>query len=469
MPLYRCHSNMPPMLFATHVVAGPPGTSGRPFCKLQCARKDVRKLVCQRSSHSARSFRFVHDRLYVRSPPLKSLTHATRRAVKVTSSMEAKFSPKSRVNITINSLLMAGIVSGFAYRYADTHTIFWRGWSLSERFHAIPRDIWTLYLSYSATHPLLVPAIITGVTYAIADWISQTYEGRFALDFDRDRILRSAAIGFLVLGPFAHLYYTLQDTAFMHFFPDSPKYTIPMKICFDQTFYAAAYNVMFYSCQGLFRGNSVQTVLNDVRNQFWRLMKAGWKLWPFVHCFTYTIIPTEHKVLWVDGVEIIWASILCIIVNEKRQEAVDAVVALDGTAAKEGVISSVSSYISEVREEQWSEELLPEEEKTVHASTDIAAPKLLEAIDVEELAFTELSELVKQETDQLHSGFYSELDMVTPDSDLNEKIQIADKLEAVLAEVETIEAEAGHKDEGEAPVSMPRESKSTMDTPGPSA
>ncbi|KAK3271590.1 hypothetical protein CYMTET_20071 [Cymbomonas tetramitiformis] len=311
-------------------------------------------------------------------------------------------------------------------------------------------------------HPLLVPAIITGVTYAIADWISQTYEGRFALDFDRDRILRSAAIGFFVLGPFAHLYYTLQDTAFMHFFPDSPKYTIPMKICFDQTFYAAAYNVMFYSCQGLLRGNSVQTVLSDIRNQFWRLLKAGWKLWPFVHCFTYTIIPTEHKVLWVDGVEIIWASILCIIVNEKRQEAVDAVVALDGTAAKEGVISSVSSYISEVREEQWSEELLPEEEKTVQASTDIAAPKLLEAIDVEELAFSELSELVKQETDQLNSGFYSELDMVTPDSDLNEKIQIADKLEAVLAEVETIESEV------EPPVSTQGESKSTVDTSGPS-
>ena len=42
--------------------------------------------------------------------------------------------------------------------------------------------------------------------------------------------------------------------------------------------------------------------------QFWRLLRAGWKLWPFVGVITYTYVPTAHRVLFVDLVEIAYSA-----------------------------------------------------------------------------------------------------------------------------------------------------------------
>eukprot|EP00591_Stephanopyxis_turris_P004463 CAMPEP_0195525368 /NCGR_PEP_ID=MMETSP0794_2-20130614/25796_1 /TAXON_ID=515487 /ORGANISM="Stephanopyxis turris, Strain CCMP 815" /LENGTH=81 /DNA_ID=CAMNT_0040655823 /DNA_START=822 /DNA_END=1067 /DNA_ORIENTATION=- len=40
------------------------------------------------------------------------------------------------------------------------------------------------------------------------------------------------------------------------------------------------------------------------------LLVSGFKLWPLAHCITYGVVPVEHRLLWVDLVEIIWVTIL---------------------------------------------------------------------------------------------------------------------------------------------------------------
>ena len=44
--------------------------------------------------------------------------------------------------------------------------------------------------------------------------------------------------------------------------------------------------------------------------------QAGWKLWPFAHIVTYGVMPVEQRLLWVDMVELVWVTILSMIVNE---------------------------------------------------------------------------------------------------------------------------------------------------------
>jgi|AntAceMinimDraft_11_1070367.scaffolds.fasta_scaffold254166_1 hypothetical protein len=55
---------------------------------------------------------------------------------------------------------------------------------------------------------------------------------------------------------------------------------------------------------GLLRRDSPKRIVADIRDSFWQMMRAGWKLWPFVHIVTYTMIPTRFKLLWVDMVEV---------------------------------------------------------------------------------------------------------------------------------------------------------------------
>ena len=81
--------------------------------------------------------------------------------------------------------------------------------------------------------------------------------------------------------------------------------------------------------------------------------RVAWReqLWPFVHIITYGVIPSEHKVLWVDSVDILWAFILCVMVNEKRDSTVKAIASLDGPV-QEGVLASLDTFVAGVREKQ---------------------------------------------------------------------------------------------------------------------
>lgn len=56
------------------------------------------------------------------------------------------------------------------------------------------------------------------------------------------------------------------------------------------------------------------------------LIISGLKLWPFVHCITYGLIPLENRLLWVDAVEIVWVTILAGQANEEKKVDGEAVV-----------------------------------------------------------------------------------------------------------------------------------------------
>ena len=40
------------------------------------------------------------------------------------------------------------------------------------------------------------------------------------------------------------------------------------------------------------------------------LLTTGWKFWPAVHLITYSLIPPRHRVLWINGVDLVWVTFL---------------------------------------------------------------------------------------------------------------------------------------------------------------
>jgi len=346
------------------------------------------------------SLNTTYDRFQRKSTPARSRGRLNVAAVSTGRAGldDERNSQASLRNILTNSTLLGGLFFLIAERGYLFEARRWRGWTLSERLQHIPQDIWAFYNNSMDAHPLLVPAVITGVTYVIADWISQTYEGRFALDFDLKRLIRAAAIGFFLLGPMAHFYYVYQDV-FFNWLEGGVKRTwdVPAHIALDQTAYAAVYNVVFYMAVGLGRGDNPVAVTEDIKANFVRLMKAGWKLWPFVHIITYAVIPPQHKVLWVDCVEIVWATILCLVVNEKRDQTVQLVEAMEESPAKEGVYEAIDAFVSGVREMQWEDELAPlcDHDADVFKSEN-AKVTLLSAVTTEEIARAALDDIIHE-------------------------------------------------------------------------
>lgn len=59
----------------------------------------------------------------------------------------------------------------------------------------------------------------------------------------------------------------------------------------------------------------------DMKRTTIPLIVSGLKLWPFVHCITYGVIPLENRLLWVDAVEIVWVMILANQANSNNEVA----------------------------------------------------------------------------------------------------------------------------------------------------
>ena len=73
---------------------------------------------------------------------------------------------------------------------------------------------------------------------------------------------------------------------------------------------------------GLLEGSKIEESIEKVKETCVPLILSGLKLWVPVHMVTYGIIPQPNRLLWVDGVEIIWVIILATQAN-KELEAKD--------------------------------------------------------------------------------------------------------------------------------------------------
>lgn len=174
-----------------------------------------------------------------------------------------------------------------------------------------------------AANPILVKASISGFVYGLGDWFAQGVETKGRLfQFDRKRLLCSSLAGFIGHGPLSHFYYIVLD-----------ELTIPLhltgannalfKVLIDQTIWSATWNSIYYFLIGVLRFDSMQTIRATVRTNFLPVIIAGWKLWPFAHCITYGLIPQEHRLLFVDAVEIVWVMLLSFYGN-KKEDSVSA-------------------------------------------------------------------------------------------------------------------------------------------------
>lgn len=219
-------------------------------------------------------------------------------------------------NVLINEALLIAVLALTAYAVLTVDSDAWRGWYPNEILYRVPLDNWRSYEEAVSSDPVPIKAAITGVTYLIGDWLAQAKSlakvGKSWLDVDRPRILRSTAVGLVLLGPLAHFYYDFVATL--------DEWSIVSKIALDQTAYLAFYNTVYYVALALLAGSSLRESVEDYKGSFWLLLTSGWKLWPLVGIVTYTLIPQQNRVLWIDGIEIIYSALLSSLANKEGDE-----------------------------------------------------------------------------------------------------------------------------------------------------
>lgn len=223
------------------------------------------------------------------------------------------------IDRTLNALL-AGAAISYAFTKVVTvdHDV-WHGWTMLEVLRYAPLHNWHAYEEALKSNPILAKMMISGIVYSIGDWIGQCVEGKPVLEFSRVRLLRSGLVGFCLHGSLSHHYYHVCE----YLFPFQGWWVVPVKVLFDQTVWSAIWNSIYFITLGLLRFESPARIFKDLRDTFFPLLTAGWKLWPFAHLITYGLVPVEQRLLWVDCVEILWVTILSVFANEKSQQRLD--------------------------------------------------------------------------------------------------------------------------------------------------
>jgi hypothetical protein len=81
-------------------------------------------------------------------------------------------------------------------------------------------------------------------------------------------------------------------------------------VVLDQTTWAPFWNNVYIIMLGVMRCQHPSVIWGDIRRTTIPLIVSGLKLWPAAHIITYGYVNVEHRLLWVDIVEILWVTIL---------------------------------------------------------------------------------------------------------------------------------------------------------------
>ncbi|KAJ5166338.1 uncharacterized protein N7482_005119 [Penicillium canariense] len=100
--------------------------------------------------------------------------------------------------------------------------------------------------------------------------------------------------------------------------PDSSKPALNIantiaKVVIDQIIGGAWNTVLFTLTMGVLRGHNHAILLAQIREEFWPIMVAGFKLWPFVSVLNFTVVPVDQRLLVSSLFGIVWAVYLSLI------------------------------------------------------------------------------------------------------------------------------------------------------------
>ena len=233
----------------------------------------------------------------------------------------------------------------------------------------LPLAVWAAYQRAVTAYPVLVKSALTGFTYVLGDVIAQVVQQQQQilqlglaprslrdnlLRMDFWRYVRSGVAGLLFLGPLAHFYYDWVAETLGH-------WPTLSKIALDQTLYLSFYNSVYYLTLGWLARRPLLEVGRQYAAQFWQLLKAGWRLWPFVGVITYTVVPRAHRVLFVDVIEIAYSAILSRLTTERAAaaEAEEASVEEEETEEEDDDDEQQEEVEQEEEEEEGEQQLEP--------------------------------------------------------------------------------------------------------------
>jgi hypothetical protein len=189
-----------------------------------------------------------------------------------------------------------------------------RGWSEHEVFWRIAIDHCESFHSSIQRHPAKTKAIVHALVYMVGDWMAQVQWGKKnVLDFNLLRTLRNGAVG-VICGPiFKRIFFG--DQCFDSILPTVAHTQQLWRVGLEQGLTMSSKTACYLGLLGAMQGDSLKNIANDVLVKTVPILQYGILFWTLADTIMYMCVPELHRILWIEGCQVIWYSILAYIAS----------------------------------------------------------------------------------------------------------------------------------------------------------
>ncbi|XP_064381867.1 protein Mpv17-like [Halichondria panicea] len=183
----------------------------------------------------------------------------------------------------------------------------------SKMLQRIAVRIWKGYVSILDSRPLLTQAITTGVVCGLGDVIAQScVEGRRWKQYSLQRTAKMAAIGLCFTGPVLRTWFLTLDK---YLGPSTTSAVVLKKVFLDQVAFAPLLVGSLLSLFALSQSLSISHVKEKLRGDYFNLLFASYKLWPFVQVVNFYFIPLKFRVNFLNIISLFWNTYVAWLAN----------------------------------------------------------------------------------------------------------------------------------------------------------
>eukprot|EP00558_Chaetoceros_sp_UNC1202_P010121 CAMPEP_0197243270 /NCGR_PEP_ID=MMETSP1429-20130617/8778_1 /TAXON_ID=49237 /ORGANISM="Chaetoceros sp., Strain UNC1202" /LENGTH=235 /DNA_ID=CAMNT_0042703465 /DNA_START=27 /DNA_END=734 /DNA_ORIENTATION=+ len=166
---------------------------------------------------------------------------------------------------------------------------------------------WNAYNDALDKNPLTAKACTSAVGFFLGDLLAQLFIVKSTLDIKR--LVTLSVFGFIYHGPSGHYFYNWLDSKI----EGTDGKSVATKVFIDQVFWCPIFMTVFFTYLGLANGDSFGAIGNKIKSDLFTAMQGSWKIWPVVHAVNFKFISTKHRLVFINGVQIVFNMFLSLL------------------------------------------------------------------------------------------------------------------------------------------------------------
>jgi len=181
--------------------------------------------------------------------------------------------------------------------------------------------IWRAYTSSLAKRPLTTKMGTACGLGAFGDAMAQKMTMDSGDKFDTRRFIAQGAFAGCYTGCVQHIWFNVLARRVT----SSGLKGAALKTFLDQiVFVPVAYVPTFFLFSGAVRGDSLTATLNRMNNRYVDTLVANWSIWLPAAGVMFSVIPTQHQVVFAASCGLIWNTVLSLKANTQEELKIEA-------------------------------------------------------------------------------------------------------------------------------------------------